>query len=89
MILYDKHVPVDTDNVFEVLGMKFKLSPELKEYHVSNKAFYKQDGTLNDFTNESFMTMVRVVLSMDGFMFFNQKGDAINSLFVKELEGAN
>lgn len=89
MILYDKHVPVDTENVFEALGMKFKLSPELKEYHVSNKAFYKQDGTLNDFTNESFMTMVRVVLSMDGFMFFNQKGDAINSLFVKELEGVN
>lgn len=87
MILYDKHVPVDTDNVFEAMGIKFRLSPEIKEYHVSNKAFYKSDGSLNDFTNESFMTMIRVVLTIEGFMFFNQKGDAISKYLVKELEG--
>lgn len=86
MIVYNKHVPVDTENVFEAMGVKFMLSPEVKEYNVSNQAYYKEDGTLNDFTNEAFMTMIRVVASLkEGFFFYNQKDEKIDLKMIQVL----
>lgn len=77
--IIDKFIPVDTENVFMVLGKRFKIDENLKEYKVTNPAVYNQEGQLNNFSNESFMEMVHVVLSENDIMrFYNQNEKEIN-----------
>lgn len=85
--IIDKFIPVDTDNVFSFLGKKFKIDESVKEYKVTNPATYNEAGELNDFSNESFMEVIHVVLEEYGTVkFFNQNEKEINPLLIDLLD---
>lgn len=81
--IIDVFVPVDTENVFKLLGKSFKIDESVKEYKVTNPAVYDESGKLNNFSNESFMEMVHVVLEeADVMRFYNQNEKEISPLQV-------
>ena len=64
---------VNTENEFEFMGDSLKISKEVGEYKVHRKA-----GEVEDYTNESIMEEILVVLGSDGNLkFYNQNYDYI------------
>lgn len=85
--IIDKFIPVNTENVFEVLGNKFKIDDSVKEYRVTNPAKYDEAGELNDFSNESFMEIIHVILEQNDVMrFYNQNEKEINPWLIELLD---
>lgn len=85
--IIDKFIPVNTENVFEVLGNKFKIDDSVKEYRVTNPARYDESGELNDFSNESFMEIIHVILEQNDVMrFYNQNEKEINPWLIELLD---
>jgi len=85
--IIDEFIPVNTENVFNFLGKKFKIDESVKEYKVTNPATYNESGELNDFSNESFMEVIHVVLEQYGTVrFFNQNEKEINELLIDLLD---
>lgn len=65
---------VDTDNRFIFMDNTFIIDESVEEYKVHNKA-----GEVDNFTNETYMEEVLVVLSKDGELkFYNQNFDLID-----------
>ena len=84
--LINKFVPVNTDNVFRVMDKVFQIDESVKEYRVSNPAVYDENNRLNDFSNESMMEIVHVVLEMgQPIKFYNQNEKEITPEFIKLL----
>lgn len=70
---------VNTDNEFTYGGVLLSIDESVEEYKVYNKA-----GTVEDYTNESYMEEVLVVTDKNyEVKFYNQNYDLIDSRLVK------
>ncbi len=66
---------VNVDNEFEFMGKIFVIDDSVEEYKVHNKA-----KDVYDFTNESYMEEILVVLYNDNTIkFYNQNFDEIKN----------
>lgn len=73
---------VNTDNEFKFLDRTFIIDSEVDEYKVHNKA-----GTVENFTNESYMDEVLAVIdSMNTLRFYNQNYDELEGKLVTVKE---
>ena len=61
---------VDADNVFEILGIKYKIDLRIKEYKVYNS--YQNS---EDFTNTTEMCTVKVMIDDDNKFHFLDEND--------------
>ncbi|AKQ08550.1 hypothetical protein PQE66_gp246 [Bacillus phage PBC2] len=70
---------VNTENEFKFMGKTFVIDPSVDVYKVHNKA-----GTTYEYTNESYMFEILVVIDKeDKLKFYNQNYDYIESELVK------
>lgn len=73
---------VDADNVFEILGLRYKIDSRVKEYKVFNS--YKNS---RDFTNTAEMCKVNVMLDKENKIhFFDEKNNEIFKVTLLEVE---
>jgi hypothetical protein len=72
-------ISVNTDNEFMFMDSTFKISEDVEEYKV-----YKKAGEVEDFTNESYMEQILVVLDKHGMLkFYNQEYDLVEDVWLK------
>lgn len=72
---------VDADNVFSVMGLKYKISRRVKEYRV-----YNSYANSEDFTNTSEMCTVKVMVDENNkFHFFDENDKEISKVSPLEL----
>ena len=70
---------VNADNEFEFMNKTFIVDDSVDEYKVYNKA-----GTVEDFTNESYMEEILISLDKNNNLrFYNQNYDEIDSSLVR------
>lgn len=70
---------VNVDNEFEFMGKTFVIDESIEEYKV-----YKKAGEVDDFTNESYMEEILVVLDANNkIRFYNQNYDLVEKISVK------
>lgn len=71
---------VDADNIFSVMGIKYKIDLRIKEYRVYNS--YQNS---EDFTNTSEMCTVKVMIDADNkFHFFDENDKEIVKVYIVE-----
>lgn len=63
---------VDTDNVFEYKGIKYKIDKSVKQYEVHNTPKRKENGQWNDWTNEAKMDRIYVLDDGEMLEFYDQ-----------------
>lgn len=64
---------VDTDNYFVLMGEKFEISQDIKEYRVNNKAEKDENGNYNEYTNDASMDKIAVSRdSQNELTFYDQ-----------------
>lgn len=72
---------VDADNVFSVMGIKYKINLRVKEYRVYNS--YQNS---KDFTNTAEMCTVKVMVDEDNKLhFLDENGKEITKVTPVEL----
>lgn len=73
---FSKKVPVNVDNEFSLNGIKFIVPEDNDDYRVISK--YSED---DEYTNESKMDQVNVVLGSDfKFYFYDEDGEIIKGV---------
>lgn len=73
---------IDINNEFSFMGKVFKLDESVDDYKVYNKA-----GTVDDYTNESYMEEILISIGLDNKLrFYNQNYEEIDSELVKVNE---
>lgn len=73
---FSKKVPVNVDNEFSLNGIKFTVPVDNDSYRVISK--YSET---DDYTNESKMDQVNVVLGSDfKFYFYDEDGEIIKGV---------
>lgn len=73
---FSKKVPVNVDNEFSLNGIKFTVPIDNDNYRVISK--YSE---ADDYTNESKMDQVNVVLGSDfKFYFYDEDGEIIKGV---------
>ena len=76
-----KWIRVNIDNEFEFMSNKYVIDEKIEEYKVYNKA-----GTVENYTNESYMEEIFVVLdNNDNMSFYNQKYDLIENKYIHSI----
>lgn len=69
---------VNTDNEFNFMSETFVIDENVEQYKVHNKA-----GTVENYTNESYMEEILVVIDKDrNLSFYDQNYDLIDSRLV-------
>ena len=64
---------VDTDNYFVLMGEKFEISQDIKEYRVNNKAEKDENGNYNEYTNDASMDKIAISRdSQNELTFYDQ-----------------
>ena len=73
---FSKKVPVNVDNEFSLNGIKFTVPEDNDDYRVISK--YSES---DEYTNESKMDQVNVVLGSDfKFYFYDEDGEIIKGV---------
>lgn len=73
---FSKKVPVNVNNEFSLNGMKFIIPENNDNYRVVSKY-----GEIEDYTNESKMDQVNIVLGSDfKLYFYDEDGEAIKGI---------
>lgn len=69
---------VDTHNVFEYRGIKYKIDKSVKQYKVHNPPKRNANGQWNYWTNEAKMDRIYVLDDGDILEFYDQAKKRIN-----------
>lgn len=75
--------PVDIDGNFQFDDYLFQISAEDKRYEVYNKAEITNGRVTNDYTNDSLMDVIKVVLEEnEPVMFYDENTNPIDAKLI-------